>query len=180
MLAHPFDALLPAAEVRATARRIDAAGVEVLVPSPTARVVHAVAHAQLTDLGLAYGRVELRQLLDVGHLARRHGAEVDWNEVAERFARHGHGAALAVHLLAARQLLEAPVPVPAPSWGTRALYRRVQWQCGAPRIAALEARLLRPVLLLGRSLSHAALRRQLVLNLVDRRWLERHLRQLLR
>jgi hypothetical protein len=72
------------------------------------------------------------------------------------------------------------VPEPISSWASRALFRRLRWQCGAPRLAALEARLLRPFLLLGRALSHKALRRQLVHNLVDRRWLERHLRQLVR
>jgi hypothetical protein len=179
-LAYPFDAMLPAAELLATAQRVVVAGHAVLVPSPAARVIHVVAHAQLTDLGLAYGRVELRQLLDVGHLALRHGAALDWQAIAARFARQGHGEALAVHLLAAARFLQAPVPVPALSWATRVLFARLRWQSGTPRLAALEARLLRPFLLLGRSLSHAALRRQLVLNLADRQWLQRHLRQLLR
>ncbi len=179
-LAYPFDAILPAAEAFATARRVAVGDHAVLVPSPAARLIHGVTHAQLADLGLAYGRVELRQLLDIGHLALRHGAELDWDAIAARFARQGHGAALAVQLLAAARFLQAPVPVPALSWASRALFARLRWQCGAPRLAALEARLLRPFLLLGRSLSHAALRRQLVLNLADRRWLQRHLRQLLR
>ena len=180
VLAYPFDALLPAAEVLGGARHVTVDGIAVLVPSPAARAIHVVAHAQLTDLGLAYGRVELRQLLDIGHLARRHGAELDWPAIAARFARHGQGAALAVHLLAARRFLQAPVPEPVADRWARALFRRLDWQCGAPRLAAAQARLLRSWLLLGRSLSHAALRRQLLRNLADRDWLARHLRQLLR
>ena len=72
------------------------------------------------------------------------------------------------------------MPVPASSWAARALFARLRWQSGTPQLAALEARLLRPFLLLGRSLSHAALRRQLALNPADRQWLQRRLRRLLR
>jgi len=180
VLAYPFGALLPADEVRRTARPVAGEGMALAVPSPLARVVHAVAHAQLVDLGLAYGRLELRSLLDVACLAERHGDELDWEGVQDRFARHRQAAALGVFLHAARRLVGAPLPEPpVRSRVVALLCRRALWQAGAPRAGAAMARLLRPPLLLSRSLSHRALRRQLVRNLVNPLWLKRHLRQLL-
>jgi len=56
--------------------------------------------------------------------------------------------------------------------------RRAVWQAGAPRVTDLTARLLRPPLLLRRSLSDQAHRRQLLRSLADRQWLERQVRRL--
>jgi hypothetical protein len=58
------------------------------------------------------------------------------------------------------------------------LAARAGWLGARPRLADAETRLLRPPLLLGRSLSHPALRRQLLRNLADPAWLSRHLRRL--
>jgi hypothetical protein len=176
VLAYPFANLLPAEETLASARRITCAGAIVGVPAPFARVVHLVAHAQLVDLGLAYGRVGLRQALDLAYLAERYRGELDWSAV---HVRHGQAAALEVLLCAARRLVDAPVlQVKTPSLWAAMQCRRAVWQAGAPRVTGLTSRLLRPPLLLGRSLSDKAHRRQLLRNLADGEWLKRQVRHL--
>jgi hypothetical protein len=176
-LAYPGTKLLPGERVAARARQLAVEGVAVRVPAPEDRILHAVAHAGITDFGLALGRAELRLLLDLAHLSLA-GAP-DWAAVREDLARHGQAALLDGYLLAARQLLAAPVPAPpAPSPAARLLAARAGWLGARPRLGGAAARLLQPPLLLGRSLSHPALRRQLLRNLVDPAWLSRHLRRL--
>ncbi|MFO1057810.1 MAG: nucleotidyltransferase family protein [Dongiaceae bacterium] len=177
-LAYPGTVLLPAGELLARARRLGVDGVAVRVPATQDRLVHAIAHAGVTDLGMAYGRAELRLLQDLGHLGRVAG-DADWTAVRGRLARHGRGGLLDAYLIAARDLLAAPLPAPAAaSRRARLLAARACRQGGHPRLAAAQERLLRPPLLLGRALSHPALRRQLLLNLVDPGWLARHFRRL--
>lgn len=177
-LAYPATALLPERELSARARRLEIDGVAIRVPAAADRLLHAVAHAGITDLGMAYGRVELRLLQDLGHLAAAAG-DADWAAVRQRLARCGGSNLLDVHLLAGRRLLAAPLPAPAsPSRRARLLAARACWQGSHPRLLATQERLLRPPLLLGRALSHPALRRQLLRNLVDPGWLARHFRRL--
>lgn len=176
-LAYPYAHLLPAGDVLKTAATIGWNGITVGVPSPLDRIVHLVAHAQLVDLGLAYGRIELRHLLDMGYLAERYRADFDWQAVFRRFDRHV--AALEVLLHLARRLVAAPIPeIRAHSPAVAMQCRRALWQAGAPGVTSAAVRLLRPPLLLKRSLSNGALRHRLAGNLIDMQWLKRQVRHI--
>jgi hypothetical protein len=176
-LAYPGTRLLPGEQLAARARRLAVEGVAVRVPAAEHRILLAVAHAGITDFGAALGRAELRLLQDLAHLGR--SGDPDWAAVRAALAPHRQAALLDGYLLAARRLLAAPVPAPpAPSRAARLLAARAAWQGGRPRLADAQGRLLCPPLLLGRALSHPALRRQLLRNLADPAWLSRHFRRL--
>ncbi|MGE0733611.1 MAG: nucleotidyltransferase family protein [Alphaproteobacteria bacterium] len=176
----PLRRLLPAEIVLAGAIPRNAEGAEFAVPTPTVRVIHAIAHAQLANNEHLIGRFPLRDLLDVALLARDSGAAPDWHAIGTAFAGEGGGTALDFHRLALARLFDIESDGPRPGLWARALYRRALWQVGHPRMQSLSERALRPWLLLRRSLSGPALRRRLWRNLLDAEWRRRQWRRLVR
>jgi hypothetical protein len=173
----PYRGLLTSKEVFDDAIVVEKAGAKLAVPSARCRIIHAVAHAQLADQNYFLGRLPLRELLDFAHLHNTHGQVIDWGEFAKRFANCR--AALEFHLLAAERLLNVPIhPSVRISWAAKAFYQRAVWQIDHPGWSRFSTRLLRPYLLLRRSLSDAALRRRLLRNLGDRAWYRRQWRML--
>jgi hypothetical protein len=135
VLTEAYDALLPApaALERATPLHVEDCAARLL--SPTDRFVHALAHTQLQDGNFARGTPELRQLLELGLLASRFQAAIDWAEVAQRFAVHGHAAVLqATCAIVARLFaLSFPADVGVASGDPLArVQRRLQRRVGAP------------------------------------------------
>ena len=125
----------------------------------------------------SFSSAALRELVDFARLYEAFAREIDWHEFAHRFASCGFATALELHLLAAERLLAVPIEPPIRTSVTaRALYQRALWQVGHPRWSRLGIRLLRPWLLLRRSLSDPVLRRRLVRSLGNWTWYERQWR----
>lgn len=178
LLSPPHEALLTAAEVLAAAVP-DQAGLPLKLPTVQHRLIHNVAHAQLADSSLAFGQLELRQLLEFAALARRVAEPRDWSDTYERFARHRALLALEVQMLAAKELLGLPPPLPLRRLSpARALLTRALWLESHPRVASWNDRSLRPVVQLARSLRQPALRRRFWRNLQSPAWRRRQLAML--
>ncbi len=176
-LDRPYQRLLPTGEVLHDAAVLQRGAVKLAVPSAYCRMVQAVAHAQLADQAYIFGQLPLRELIDFSRLYEAFAPEIDWRRLLQRFATSGFATALEFHLLAAQRLFGVPIePSIRISATTRVLYRRALWQVDHPRWSRLGIRLLRPWLLLRRSLSDPVLRRRLVRSLGNWRWYERQWR----
>lgn len=100
--------LLPPERLLAEARPVQAVQ-GLSVPSPTERLVHLIAHAQIANRRFARGTLSLRDALDFASLTRR--GETDLEAVAARFDAFGHGPAAAGFLAAMSRLLDEPRPL---------------------------------------------------------------------
>jgi hypothetical protein len=173
----PYRRLLPSAAVLGEAVVLEHDAARLAVPSGRCRLIHTVAHAQLANHAYLYGHLVLRELLDFARLHDAFAHEIDWSEFARRFASCRAATALEFHLLAAECLLDVPIdPRVCISRAARVLYRRALWQASHPAWSRLSTRLLRPYLLLRRSLSDAVLRRRLLRSFGDRTWYRRQWR----
>lgn len=149
------NALLPAAELRAAAVRVDAGPVPVRVPSPTHAMVLCIGHAQLQDDGARLLRLPLRALVEAAVIhAGAEGRVVDWDEVRDRFHRVGSGVTLAGFAVACQDLTGADLPVPRR--GGREWWRATAALVDRPRAASG----WRGVASLPRSLSTERMRRR--------------------
>lgn len=173
----PHRRLLPAVEVFSEAVTLEHGAVKLAVPSGRCRIIQSVAHAELADQAYLYGQLPLREFVDFALLHDEFADEIDWSEFVQRFAGSGFSIALEFHVLAAERLLGVPIKPPVQiSASARALYRRALWQVARPRWSRCSVRVLRPWLLLRRSLSDAVLRRRLVRNLGSATWYQRQWR----
>jgi hypothetical protein len=178
-IADPHAALLSSDEIFATASRTRIGGATLAIPSAQLRIIHSIVHAQLTDHDYLYGRLSLRELWDFALLCESAGDDVNWSEIRQRFVSCGGVTAMDYHVLAAQRLLDARVPRELPIGRlARMLYRIAIWQVSYPGLLALKIRVLRPCLLLRRSLSNALLRKKLLGDLLDPIWYRRHWRYL--
>jgi hypothetical protein len=178
LLSPPHEALLPPAEVLAAAIPGQDA-LPLKLPTAHHRLIHNVAHAQLADSSLAFGQLELRQLLEFAALARQVTEPRAWSDTYERFARHRALLALEVQMLAAKELFDLPLPLPLRRLSpARALLARALWLESHPRVASWSDRSLRPVVQLARSLRQPALRRRFWRNLRSPAWRRRQLAML--
>ncbi len=183
VLPFPHGPLLPAEQVLDAAIAIDLDGARAAIPAPDHRIVHNIAHAQLSDHGYIYGLLELRRLFDFVLLRRAFegglDGGVDWGDIGARFAGHGAATALGFHLEAAHRLLGAPPPGAVPPGRlARMLCSRAERLMFQPRRRDRAIRLLRPWLLLDRARRDRDLRRRLARNLGDPAWHRRHWRAL--
>jgi hypothetical protein len=175
----PYRQLMSSSDVFDGAIVLHRGAAQLAVPSGLCRMIHVMAHAQLANHGYIYGHLALRDLSDFARLHRAFAHEIDWKELGYRFAACGATIALEFHLLAAARLLGVPIdPAVKVSKTTQVLFRRALWQESRPNWSRLSMRLLRPYLLLRRSLSDAVLRRRLVRSLTDRTWYRRQWRML--
>jgi Uncharacterised nucleotidyltransferase len=110
-LVRRYDAVLPAADLRASAAMIDRFERAQKVPNPTHAIVLTIAHAQLQDECHRLLTIPLRALHDVALVVTNEQIVFDWDEVADRFARAGHARALAGFAAAADELFEVELPL---------------------------------------------------------------------
>lgn len=111
-------------ELIAQAREASWHGVCVRVPSLRHRLLHLILHDQLHDRDYFTGQADLRHVLDIARLMDRLCSE-DVADVVRRLADDGLAGAAQTHLLAARDLFDAPFPTAArPSLLTRYLHKR--------------------------------------------------------
>ena len=135
-LAQPFQALLPAARVLGSARRV---GVDegYLLPAPQEALVHSIAHMQLADGHYWCARPVLRPLCDLVWLRRGSAAAIDWQELLESFDRAGYGGACRAYLTLAQHLFGQPLPAGVrPGLGGRIAWWRVRHQTRHPWLMA--------------------------------------------
>ncbi|MGO9356653.1 MAG: nucleotidyltransferase family protein [Xanthobacteraceae bacterium] len=171
----PFSRLLAPDEIFESASTVNFRGARIAVPSPQARLIQAIAHAQLSNHGYLYGEIALRELLDAARLSQIHRAQLDWHDIHRRFTAARATVALGYHVCAAHVLLGLPAPPQLQTIAiARALVAAAVWQVAHPDILDIRTRLLRPGLQLRRALSRPALRRRLLDNLRDPAWYRRH------
>lgn len=99
---------VPPAEIFGCAETVQREGQSFQIPCPTHRMIHLVAHAQISNWGYALRRLSLRDILEARELAFRYA--IDWPLVARRFERMGAGRELYGFLRAAEALLGLPCP----------------------------------------------------------------------
>jgi hypothetical protein len=80
------------------------------IPSLSHRIIHNIAHAQLTDRDYHFGDIQLRQLYDLVLLADKI-QEKEWREIELVFRRLGYSSALSGYLLAGKQFFKKPLPI---------------------------------------------------------------------
>ncbi|WP_436794239.1 nucleotidyltransferase family protein [Actinospongicola halichondriae] len=128
--------LLQADELRDRARVQIVDGMSRRVPDPTIAMVLLLGHAQLQEDGGRLLELPLRALHDLHELGPAFRAEVDWDEVVERFRRVGLGGriALAGFAVAAHEYFEIDLPVP--TTGGRSWLRATEEAMDRPALAA--------------------------------------------
>jgi hypothetical protein len=148
-----YDAVLPAADVRAAAATIEMCGRAQRVPNPTHAIVLTIAHAQLQDECHRLLTIPLRAVRDAACVVTETDVVLDWDEVTDRFARAGHARALAAFATAADELLG--VALPLSRRGTRRWVARTRQAARHPRLAHR----YREIITLRRALSSARMTR---------------------
>jgi Uncharacterised nucleotidyltransferase len=99
----------------------------VRLPDPTRNACHNVVHHQLNHDGYKSGAIELRQLLDLALIRKRHEVAIDWAELDHLFCRVGLGEVLATYLQFCEKLLgqKAPQLCCRPRVGAIESFRRI-------------------------------------------------------
>ncbi len=101
-----------------------------LIPSPEHRMVHLIAHAQISDWGFVLNRVVLKDLVDAMALAERF--TLDWAQIAHTFRLCGAEDAFEAFLCARLEIFGSDPSSPEPDgkgarrWGkcaAKSLYR---------------------------------------------------------
>jgi hypothetical protein len=78
------------------------------IPCPEHRIIHLIAHAQISNWGYVLRRISLRDVVEAARITARHG--IDWDEVARAFRAIHAEPELYGFLCAAGDLLEMPWP----------------------------------------------------------------------
>jgi hypothetical protein len=102
-------------------------GLHVRLPDPTRSACHNIVHQQLHHEKYPNPAIELRQLLDLALIRKRHEAAIDWAELDDLFSRKGLGEVLATYLQFCEELLgqEAPRLRSRPRLGAIENFRRL-------------------------------------------------------
>lgn len=109
------------------------AGARPLTPSPSHRVAHLIAHAQIHNRFFTMRRIVLRDLLDLGYLIGAHEREIDWCSVLHAFPEARDRDAALAFLAAWQQITGRTLPVPVAArhrhWAKVSLARlpRTRW-----------------------------------------------------
>lgn len=98
-------------DIFANAQHLLVDGVTFAIPSPTQRMFHLVAHAQISNLGHVLRRIALKDAADAMTLQAAHA--IDWDDLRLSMGRIGAEAELLKFLLASHRLLDLPLPYPA-------------------------------------------------------------------
>jgi hypothetical protein len=173
-----YGALLRSTEIVNSAIPLDMSGISAYIPRPWCRIVQSIVHAELSDHGLMFGTIAVRELLDVALLARTLDKSIELPLILNRFEQRG-SIACGYHLLAATKLLGAEFgDIIYIDYRPIIFYYRALWQVNHPRFAKIVRRFFRPWLLLVRSLSHPQLRSRLLRSLTHSSWYRRQWRML--
>ncbi len=102
--------LLPNQAAWANSESIGLEGLCMRVLKPTHRLLHALVHAQIADLGHMRGDVNLRQLHDMAAIATRFQADVQWQTLWSMLDRGGERPALSGTLALLEAFLDFRLP----------------------------------------------------------------------
>jgi len=97
-------------EAWAEAVPVEAPGLQLHALAPNHRIAHNIFHSEIQDHGFSIGELCLRQLYDLARISARFADIVDWDDVSERFGRHGMTPVLHARMHVAVELLGAPKP----------------------------------------------------------------------
>lgn len=102
-------------------------GLEVLIPSPTARVFHCALHSVIGE-GNAYraGIMPLRSLYELALLQSRFQGEIDWSQMQQLLRDRGQRRLIGTWLYLAHRLFGSPMPT---QWTTDARMRLHYIRC---------------------------------------------------
>ncbi len=106
----PGDAIVPPAWFVTNALPFQLRGARVRLPAATQIVAHNIVHDQLNHANYRWGKLELRQLLDLAMVRKRHENTIDWSGLDRRFGSIGEGPVLATYLEFAERLLGQAAP----------------------------------------------------------------------
>jgi len=176
LLAYPYDGLLTPDEVIGHAVEHRREGAVFAVLSPTHQVLVNVGHAELHhNHSYIYGRLALRALYDTALAARRWNADLDWQHIANQFARFGERTAFDFHFHAACELFgQAAPPGFSPNLAARLYFKRAKIMSAHPVLIRISDRPLRVAMLAAREFSDRDLRARLYRNMRDKLWWARH------
>jgi hypothetical protein len=124
------DDLIPTNAVFERSVMVGAPNRPIRVPCPEHRMVHLVAHAQISDWGFDLCRISLKDLLDARMLEKHHS--IDWTAVEACFVKIGKIKALRSFSWALDSLLGANgvrLMTPEPGekeWAARAVHRMTE------------------------------------------------------
>jgi hypothetical protein len=126
--------VLPTEMAWRAARPCTIGGTKTKCLSPTLQFVHVLAHTQIQDAHHRRRSFALRQMLELGLLARRHSAELDWECIAAHYRAAGYTPVLqnAVEFVVRQFGVQRPKailpPVSDPLRSVRKrLQNRVEW-----------------------------------------------------
>ena len=110
-------------------------GLGVRIPSPTDRLVHSIAHDQVSDRGALSRRISIRVILEVAMLAN--SEPIDWDAAENAFPKGRWRQAFVRVLALASSWLDAPVPTRFSSEAEAA----ISWLC-RPQSKSAQAALI--------------------------------------
>jgi len=102
--------LMPVSEFFENARTVAFRGLLVRIPDPTRAIGHNIVHCALDHDGHLHRRLDLRQLLDLAMIRRKHESAIDWARLDSCFAVAAVGHVLATNLKIAEDLFGLAVP----------------------------------------------------------------------
>jgi hypothetical protein len=141
------DTLVPGTDIFSGKQFLICKGQKVNVPCPEHRMIHLIAHAQISNWGYPLRKVMLKDLVDAGELARQH--QVDWDQVRTAFTAIGAKAQLAGFLAAAditlgmKTSLEASQSRAALAWASTSIKSITQSEHSAVTAARILGHYLR-------------------------------------
>ena len=103
------DNLVATPDIFARKRTMKCGGRALSIPCPEHRMIHLIAHAQISNWGYVLRKIALKDAVDAYELASRH--QIDWNQVATAFTAIGCEAQLASFLTAADQAIGLKTPL---------------------------------------------------------------------
>jgi hypothetical protein len=109
LLQTQYRRLIDAADVLKDSIPIAIGTARARTPSLIHRVIHNIAHAQLSDLNYYYGEIQLRQLYDLVLLTDGIRKE-EWQKIEVVFRRFGYSSALAGYLMASNKFFNYSMP----------------------------------------------------------------------
>ncbi len=114
--------LLTAGNLIAQAQQVRCGGTSFRIPRPEHRVIHLIAHAQISNWGYCLNKAHLRDLCDLQYLDQQH--DLDWAMVDDAFARYGAAKHMRAFLALTSRVLGVEIPAspidgPAIAWAER-------------------------------------------------------------
>ncbi|MFD0981044.1 nucleotidyltransferase family protein [Tropicimonas aquimaris] len=118
----------PAEEIIARAAPVAVGKGRALVPCPTDQVLIAMLHGPLGGGGYLAPLVQMRDLLDINFLAKRHGLSIDWHSIEAHLVKHGRGELVEITGSCLEEFTGMPTPFSPMGRLARLDAARWRWQ----------------------------------------------------